>query len=50
SSWGLSYNLYGDKLLGLILFSASVYIKRTNLQSLSFPDAGLCSCSRKPQG
>ncbi|GAV98948.1 DUF1793-domain-containing protein [Lentinula edodes] len=29
SSWGLSYNLFGDKLLGLNLFPASVYDEQT---------------------
>ncbi|KAF8917882.1 hypothetical protein CPB85DRAFT_1558569, partial [Mucidula mucida] len=29
SSWGLSYNLYGDKLLGLNLFPASIYEMQT---------------------
>ncbi|KAF9019246.1 DUF1793-domain-containing protein [Hymenopellis radicata] len=29
SSWGLSYNLYADKLLGLNLFPASVYEMQT---------------------
>ncbi|KAG8881508.1 hypothetical protein FRB98_004291 [Tulasnella sp. 332] len=29
TSWGLSYNLYGDKLLGLNLFPASVYTMQT---------------------
>ncbi|KAJ7682669.1 DUF1793-domain-containing protein [Mycena polygramma] len=29
-SWGLSYNLYGDKLLGLNLFPASIYTEQTN--------------------
>ncbi|KAJ6539470.1 hypothetical protein B0H19DRAFT_1213411 [Mycena capillaripes] len=28
-TWGLSYNLYGDKLLGLNLFPASVYTEQT---------------------
>lgn len=27
-SWGLSYNMLGDKLLGLNLFPASVYEMR----------------------
>ncbi|KAJ6515750.1 hypothetical protein C8R45DRAFT_217798 [Mycena sanguinolenta] len=29
SSWGLSYNLFGDKLLGLNLFPESVYAEQT---------------------
>ncbi|KAJ7129526.1 DUF1793-domain-containing protein [Mycena epipterygia] len=29
NSWGLSYNLFGDKLLGLNLFPASVYAEQT---------------------
>ncbi|KAF9076791.1 DUF1793-domain-containing protein [Rhodocollybia butyracea] len=29
SSWSLSYNLFGDKLLGLNLFPASVYAEQT---------------------
>ncbi|KAJ7507955.1 hypothetical protein B0H11DRAFT_1969465 [Mycena galericulata] len=29
SSWGLSYNLFGDKLLGLNLFPQSVYAEQT---------------------
>ena len=28
SSWGLTYNLYGDKLLGLDLFPDSLYQTR----------------------
>jgi len=33
SSWGLSYNLYGDKLLGLNLFPSSVYNMQTSWYS-----------------
>ncbi|KAF7355439.1 DUF1793-domain-containing protein [Mycena sanguinolenta] len=29
SSWGLSYNLFGDKLLGLNLFPESIYAEQT---------------------
>ena len=28
SSWGLTYNLYADKLLGLNLFPSSIYDQR----------------------
>ncbi|KAF8300411.1 DUF1793-domain-containing protein [Clavulina sp. PMI_390] len=30
STWGLMYNMFGDKLLGLNLFSSSLYTQQTN--------------------
>lgn len=34
TSWGLSYNLYGEKLLGFNLFPQSVFDTRTLILSL----------------
>lgn len=34
ASWGLSYNLFGDKLLGLKLFPQSVYAMREFFRAL----------------
>ncbi|KAJ7765010.1 hypothetical protein DFH07DRAFT_371236 [Mycena maculata] len=41
SSWGLSYNLFGDKLLGLGLFPASVYAEQTEWYASHANEFGL---------
>ncbi|KAJ6464860.1 hypothetical protein C8R45DRAFT_1107103 [Mycena sanguinolenta] len=46
---GMSYNLYGDKLLGLNLFPASVYSKQTALYQ-THASLISCKCLRRAAG